>query len=75
MSIKVHYNGILADKAGKYDELIEKSGSKSSVLEFIMKMNPALRELSFVVSLNGVITHGETEIKKRGDQFAKYTCK
>lgn len=69
MSIKIYYNGVLAEKTGKYDELIDKSGSKSSVLEFIMEMNPALRELSFVVSLNGVIKHGEAEIKE-GDEIS-----
>ena len=34
-----------------------------------MEMNPALRELSFVVSLNGVIHHGEAEIKA-GDEIS-----
>ena len=67
MSITVQYMGILAEKAGKPGETLETDGIKSSVMNYIIEKYPAFSDISFVVSHNGVITHGEAEIKK-GDQ-------
>ncbi|MFC2080654.1 MoaD/ThiS family protein [Bacteroidota bacterium] len=68
MSITVNYMGIIAGKAKIYSESIENTGSKSSILKSIMKTYPELAGLSFSVSINGVIVHGDMEIKD-GDQI------
>ena len=62
MAITVFYTGILAEKAGKSEETFTKSGLKSSVLESVLEKHPEFRGLSFVVSHNGVITHGESRM-------------
>jgi molybdopterin converting factor small subunit len=68
MSITVNYLGLLADTAGKDSESFEKSGSKKELLESVYTNHPEFRSLSFVFSLNGAITHGETQINK-GDEI------
>ena len=68
MAFTVIYTGILADKAGKSEEQFLKTGLKSSVLESVLEKHPEFRELSFVVSHNGVITHGESRIAN-GDRL------
>lgn len=68
MSITVHYLGILSETAGKSLEYINSPGSKTQILQSILKKYPDFEKLNFVVSHNGVITHGEAEIKN-GDQI------
>jgi len=68
MSINVDYMGILAETAGKPGEIIETNGDKNQILETIFEKYPSFRELSFVVSHNGVLSHGKAEIKK-GDRI------
>ena len=63
MEVKVNYQGILAKKAGTISEAISVSGSSSQMRDTITGMHPSIKELSFVVAINGIISHGETEIK------------
>ena len=67
MSITVYYLGILSETTGKASESIEETGTKEKILEILLDMHPGLRMLNFVLSLNGTITHGVTEINT-GDQ-------
>jgi molybdopterin converting factor small subunit len=68
MSITVHYLGILAETTGKSAEDIAASGTKAAILQSLFKKYPGLSELSFIMSLNGVVTHGDTIIHQ-GDQI------
>ena len=62
MSITVNFMGVLADKAGQPKISIEKGGLKSSILNSILLAHPLLKDLSFAVSQNGIIVHGEANI-------------
>lgn len=68
MSITVYYAGILADTAGKSNETMEETGPKTRILKSIMEKYPDLKKLSFVVSHNGIITHGEVDVRD-GDRI------
>jgi len=68
MSITVNYMGILAEKAGTSKETFNLEGSKIKVVENILDRHPDLRILSFIVSHNGVIQHGETNVLS-GDEL------
>jgi molybdopterin converting factor small subunit len=68
MSIKVYYLGIIADTAGKSHETLEGPGPKTRILKSIMEKYPDLKTLNFVVSHNGIITHGEADVKD-GDRI------
>lgn len=69
MEITIQYSGILADKAGKTKE----SFSDVKSLYEIRKMLPArysgFGELSYIMSLNGVIVHEDAGLKE-GDLVA-----
>ncbi len=67
MSVRVYYLGILSETTGKTSESIEETGTKGQILEILLDMHPGLRKLNFVLSLNGTVTHGDTEINS-GDQ-------
>ena len=68
MSVTVLYLGILSEATGIASESIEETGTKGHILDILMDMHPGLRKLSFVLSLNGTITHGDAEINA-GDQL------
>lgn len=63
MDVKISYQGILAEKTKVHSESLLETGSFSEVLEKIIKMHPALKDLNFVVAINGVISHGKAQIK------------
>jgi molybdopterin converting factor small subunit len=68
MSINVYYAGILADTTGKSREILDGPGQKTGILKSILEKYPDLKKLSFVVSHNGIITHGEVDVKD-GDRI------
>ena len=68
MSIEVQYLGILAETTGKTSEFIEMGGSKTKILDSVVDKYPGIRKLNFVVSHNGTISHGETEVQD-GDRI------
>ena len=68
MAIELQYLGVLAKTAGKTSEFIDVVGSKSKVLDSVMYKYPGFRELNFVVSHNGTISHEETEVRD-GDRI------
>ena len=68
MSVTVKYLGIIEQTTGKSEESVEKHGPLNKVLEFVLDRYPALKELYFVVSHNGLIIHGNKEITG-GDQI------
>lgn len=63
MEVKVNYQGILVEKTGTESESLSETGSSSLVLETIRGMHPSLNDMNFVVAINGVISHGDKEIK------------
>ncbi len=69
MKVKINYQGILVEKTGIESESISEAGSSLLVLETIRGMHPSLRDMNFVVAINGVISHGDIEIKG-GDSIA-----
>ena len=69
MEITVQYLGILADKAGKTKEPITDVGSLYEIREKLAVRYNGFNELSYVISLNGVIVHDNVGLKE-GDQVA-----
>ena len=63
MEIKVNYQGILVEKTGTVSESLAETGSKSRILEKIIAKHPSMRDMSFVVAVNGAISHENNEIK------------
>ena len=63
MEVTVNYQGILADNTGANTESISERGPLSHILDILKKKHPHLMKLSFAVAVNGVISHGEKEIK------------
>jgi len=63
------YSGILADKAGKTKEPFSGIKSLYEIREMLAAKYDGFRELSYVISLNGVIVHENVGIKE-GDQVA-----
>jgi len=61
------YSGILADKAGKTKEPFSGIKSLYEIREMLAAKYDGFRELSYVISLNGVIVHENVGIKE-GDQ-------
>jgi molybdopterin converting factor small subunit len=68
MGIKVYYQGILVANTGNTTEEFPRSGSKSDVLKAIITRHPSIKHLNFVVAVNGVISHGEQQLKE-GDSL------
>ncbi len=69
MEITILYSGILADKAGKTKEPFSGVKSLYEIREMLAVRYDGFRELSYVISLNGVIVHEDAGIKE-GDQIA-----
>ena len=63
MDITVNYQGILVEKTGTKSESLPEKGSSLLLLKKIRGMHPSLKEMNFVVAINGVISHGDKEIK------------
>jgi len=69
MEVTIQYSGILADKAGKTKEPFSGAKSLFEIREMLAVRYDGFRELSYVISLNGVIVHEDAGIKE-GDQIA-----
>ncbi|KPL17568.1 MAG: hypothetical protein AMS26_00395 [Bacteroides sp. SM23_62] len=69
MEVTIMYSGILADKAGKTKEPFSGIKSLYEIREMLAAKYDGFRELSYVISLNGVIVHENVGIKE-GDQVA-----
>ncbi|MFC2111866.1 MoaD/ThiS family protein [Bacteroidota bacterium] len=69
MPIEIQYLGVVAEATGKTSELIDYNGSRAEMLNQVIKKYPGMKDLSFVVAQNGVITHAETKVMK-GDKIA-----
>ncbi len=63
------YTGILADKAGKTKEPFSGVKSLYEIREMLAVKYDGFSELSYVISLNGVIVHEDAGIKD-GDKIA-----
>jgi len=68
MKVKVNYQGILVEKAGTVSETLPETGSSSLILERLMEKHPSLKDMNFVLAINGVIAHEKKEIKE-GDNI------
>ena len=68
MKTTVQYAGILAEKAGKMQEAITGARSLFGIRKLLAEKYDGLGELSYVISLNGVIVHEDAGIKE-GDQI------
>jgi molybdopterin converting factor small subunit len=69
MEVTIQYSGILADKAGKAKEPFSGIKTLYEIREMLAVKYDGFRELSYVISLNGVIVHEDAGIKE-GDQIA-----
>ena len=69
MEITVIYSGILAEKTGKVNESLSGAKSLFEIKDILAAKYKGFSELSYVVSLNGVIEHKDVSIKE-GDQVA-----
>ena len=69
MEVSIFYHGILSEKAGKTKEALAGARSLFEVRELLAGKYEGFRELSYVVSLNGVIVHEDAGIRE-GDQIA-----
>ena len=69
MEVTIQYSGILADKVGKTKESFSGVKSLFEIREMLAVRYDGFRELSYVISLNGVIVHEDAGIKE-GDQIA-----
>ena len=69
MEVTIQYSGILADKAGKTKEPLTDVKTLHEIREILDVKYNGFRELSYVISLNGVIVHEDAGIKE-GDQIA-----
>ena len=69
MEVTIQYSGILADKAGKTKEPLSGAESLSQIRELLAVKYNGFEELSYVISLNGVIVHEDAGLKE-GDQIA-----
>lgn len=69
MEVIVQYSGILADKAGKIKEPFSGVKSLYEIREMLALRYNGFGELSYVISLNGVIVHDDVVIKE-GDHIA-----
>lgn len=68
MGVKVIYHGILVEKTGKATEDFSEIGSKSVVMKAIYARHPSIKQLNFVSAVNGIVSHGEQEIRE-GDSL------
>jgi molybdopterin converting factor small subunit len=69
MEVTIFYQGILAEKAGKEKEPLTGAASLSEVREWLAGKYDGFGELSYVISLNGMIVHEDTGIGE-GDQIS-----
>jgi molybdopterin converting factor small subunit len=69
MEVTILYSGILAEKAGKTKEPFSGAESLYEVRKMLAARYDGFGELSYVISLNGVIVHEDAGIKE-GDQIA-----
>lgn len=69
MEVTVLYSGILSEKVGKTKELFTDSRSLFEIREMLAARYDAFRELSYVISLNGVIVHEDADLED-GDKIA-----
>jgi molybdopterin converting factor small subunit len=63
MEVKILYHGILAEKAGKMEETLSGAASLSEVRELLAGKYDGFKEMSYVISLNGMIIHEDAKIK------------
>ena len=64
MTITFQYLGILSETIGTGSETLDLDGSLNDMIEEISRRYPAIGETSYVVSLNGVITHEDKAVKE-----------
>jgi molybdopterin converting factor small subunit len=64
MTITFQYLGILSEAIGKGSETLDLEGSLNEMIEEIRRRYPAAGKKSFVISLNGVITHEDKAVKE-----------
>jgi molybdopterin converting factor small subunit len=69
MEVTIIYSGILAEKAGKTKEPFSDAKSLFEIRKLLTAKYEGFRELSYVISLNGVIIHEDASLKE-GDQIA-----
>jgi len=69
MEVTIQYSGILADRIGKTKEPLSGAESLFDIREMLALRYDGFGELSYVISLNGVIVHENAGIKE-GDQIA-----
>jgi molybdopterin converting factor small subunit len=69
MEVTVQYSGILADMAGKTKEPLSGVKTLHEIRDVLDVKYNGFRELSYVISLNGVIVHEDAGLKE-GDQIA-----
>jgi molybdopterin converting factor small subunit len=62
MEITVNFEGFLAETTGIRTESISESGSMEQIIKRLKKKHPSLEKLSFIVSVNGKISHGDQKI-------------
>ena len=64
MTVTFQYLGILSETVGKGSETLDLNGSLNEMIEELSRRYPAIGETSFVISLNGVITHEDKAVKE-----------
>lgn len=64
MSITFQYLGNLSEALGLSSESVDLSGSLKEMIEKIKSIHPEIEGQSFIVSVNGTITHQEREIRE-----------
>lgn len=69
MSIKILYFGVLAEIAGKSNELLEWGEGRNTddVRKVLFEKYPALREKKFKLAVNQQIINGLTEVPTSAD--------
>lgn len=64
MNITLQYLGNLSEVIGLSSESVELSGSLKEVVEEIKDLHPKISDLSFIISLNGTITHSDSKVNE-----------
>ena len=68
MEVTLYYKGILAEKTGRAKEPISGAETLYELREKLAGKYKDFKQLSYIISLNGVIVHEDAGIKE-GDQI------
>lgn len=64
MGVNIHYQGFLVENTGVETEIISETASTKIVIEAVVKKYPALKNLNFVIAVNGLISHQDVKLKE-----------